>query len=350
MRTLVATALLSLPLWTAQLSAQQVISLKAGLINLIQGDVKLNDEAIVVRNSRYTEMKNGDLLRTAEGRAEILLAPGSFIRLSENSAVRMESNSVLNTRLALLEGEAMLEVMEMEKQSSLEVLLGSDKISVQKPGLYRLDMANSNVKVLDGELAVVSNDVLRKVEEGRMITLTGERLIAKFDRKSGDEFSRWVSRRSSHIALANVSAAKDAFSSGLNSNRSGWVFNPWFNYYTYLPFGNGFYSPFGYNFFTPTSIYAFLYRPVVPSWGNGSSSAFGSNGGGFGMGSTPGGFDRGGLRGGGYNGGGSYSGGGYTGGGAASSGGSVASGGERSAGNASAGGARGGGATGGRAN
>ncbi len=347
MRILAATALLSLPLLTGQLAAQQVISLKAGLINLIQGEVKLNDEQIVVRNSRYAEMKNGDVLRTAEGRAEVLLAPGAFIRLSENSAVRMESNSVLNTRLALLDGDAMLEVMELQKESSLEVLLGADKISVQKPGLYRLDFANANVKVLDGELAVVSNDVLRKVSEGRMITLTGDRLIAKFDKKSGDEFSRWVSRRSSHIAMANVSAAKDAFTNGYSMNRSGWVFNPWFNYYTYLPYGNGFYSPFGYSFFTPVSIYSFLYPPSIPSWGNGGG--MGSQDRGFGMGSTPGAYDRGGMRSGGF---GSYNGGGYSGGGASSgaSGGGAVSGGERGAGNASGGGARGGGASGGRPN
>ncbi len=346
MRILAATALLSLPLLTGQLAAQQVISIKAGLINLIQGDVKLNDEAIAVRNSRFSEMKNGDVIRTLEGRAEILLAPGAFIRLSENSAVRMESNSVVNTRLSLLDGDAMLEVMEMDKAASLEVLIGADKVSVQKPGLYRLDFANSNVKVVDGELAVVSNDVLRKVEEGRMITLTGDRLIAKFDKKSGDEFSRWVSRRSSYIAMANVSAAKDAFTNGYSMNRSGWIFNNWFGYYTYLPFGNGFYSPFGYSFFTPTTIYSFLYPPVMPNWGAGGGT--GSSDRGFGMGSTPGGFDRGMGRGG-YGGGGGYSGGGAPSGGGMSGG--AVSGGERGAGNSSAGGARGGGASsGGRAN
>jgi hypothetical protein len=345
MRILAATALLSLPLLTGQLAAQQVISLKAGLINLIQGEVKLNDEQIVVRNSRYAEMKNGDVLRSTEGRAEVLLAPGSFLRLSENSAVRMESNSVLNTRLALLDGDAILEVMELDKEASLEVLLGADKISVQKPGLYRLDFSNANVKVIDGELAVVSNDVLRKVAEGRMITLTGDRLIAKFDKKSGDEFSRWVSRRSSHIAMANVSAAKDAFTNGYSMNRSGWVFNSWFNYYTYLPYGNGFYSPFGHSFFTPVSIYSFLYPPSIPTWGNGGG--MGSQDRGFGMGSTVGGYDRGMGRGG-YSSGGGYSGGGATAGGGASGG--AISGGERGAGNASSGGARGGGATGGRAN
>jgi hypothetical protein len=344
MRILAATALLSLPLLTGQLAAQQVISLKAGLINLIQGEVKLNDESIVVRNSRYAEMKNGDVIRTTEGRAEVLLAPGAFIRISENSAVRMESNSVVNTRLALIEGDAMLEVMEMEKESSLEVLLGADKISVQKPGLYRLDFANSNVKVIDGEVAVVSNDVLRKVSEGRMITLTGDRLIAKFDKKSGDEFSRWVSRRSSHIAMANVSAAKDIFSTGYSMNRSGWVFNQWFNYYTFIPYGNGFYSPYGYNFFTPSSIYSFLYPPSIPTWGNGGG--YGSQDRGFGMGSTPGAYDRGGMR---SGGGGTFS-GGYSGGGASTGGGGAVSGGERGAGNAAGGGARGGGATGGRAN
>jgi hypothetical protein len=349
MRKFLAQAAFTATVLAGTLAAQQVISLKAGLINLIQGDVKLNDEAIVVRNSRYAEMKNGDVVRTGEGRAEILLAPGSFIRLRENSSVRMESNALSNTRLALLDGDALLEVMELNKEASLEVLVGADKVSVQKPGLYRLDAANLNVKVVDGEVAVVSNDVLRKVGEGRMITLTGDRLIAKFDKKSGDEFSRWASRRSSYIAMANVSAAKDAYSYGYSMNSSGWVFNRWYGFYTYLPYGTNFYSPWGFNFFTPTTIYSYLYPPVAPSWGSGSNGWGGGSNSGFGMGSTPGGFDRGGMRGGGY-GGGSY-GGPSVGGGSVSGGAPSVGGGERASGGAAAGGARGGGApAGGRGN
>ncbi len=339
-------ALLALPL--LPLAAQQVISTKAGLVNLVQGEVTVNDAPIVVRNSRFAELKNGDVLRTAEGRAEVLLAPGAFIRLSESSAFRMESNSILNTRLALLDGDALLEVMEFPKDNSLEILIGSDKVSIQKPGLYRLDASNNAVKVFNGEVAVLSGDDLRKVSEGRMITLTGDRLIAKFDRKSGDEFSRWASRRSSYIAMANVSAAKglyDASSSwnrlGFGSSFGGWIFNPWYGFYTYVPYGRNYFSPFGYTFFSPGNVYAILNPRPSSGWTGDSGSWNGPN---LGMGSTPGGFDRRGSAG--LSNPGSYSSGGVNLGGPSATSGSVA-GAERATGGASAGAARGGSAGGG---
>jgi hypothetical protein len=346
MRTLAFALVFALAATTVPLRAQQVVSTKAGLINLQIGEVSLNDAGIEEKKSRFTQMKTGDVLRTAEGRAEVLLAPGTILRLNENSALRLEADSIVNTRVALLDGDAMLEVMEFAKDSSLEILIGADKVSVQKVGLYRLNAAAPEVRVLAGELAVVTGDVLRKVGEGRFMTLTGERLVAKFDRKTGDEFSRWASRRSSHIAMANVSAAKQVRDLGSSWRQSGWVFNQWYGLYTFVPFSGGFFSPWGHSFFTPNSVWS-LFQPApvfVGSGGRGDwSPGFGSSAsaGGFGVNTS-----RGGYSGGGYN-------GGMGGTGAVSSAPSPApsvGGAERASGGAAAGGARGGGGGGGNGN
>jgi hypothetical protein len=339
--------------------AQLVVSTKAGLINLHQGDVTLNDEEIVTSKSRFAEMKNGDVIRTREGRAEVLLAPGAILRLSENSAMRMDSNDIVNTRVELVDGVAILEVMQFPKDSSIEVLLGRDKVAVQKEGVYRLDAETRLVRVYAGELAVVSNDELRKIGNGREVTLDGTFSIAKFDRKENDEFSRWAERRSGHIAMANISAANSARSmlGGLGFATSGWMFNPWYGFYTFVPFNGMFYSPFGFAFFSPFDV-MWAMRPVY-GWGTGFNQpsrqldGFGSartSAGGFDRGSMRGGMGEpsfGGIRGGGARGSGGYEGGGISGGGMRGGGGY--SGGGYSGGSMGGGGAYGGGARGGAA-
>jgi hypothetical protein len=268
--SVLATGSLALPL-----AAQNVISAKAGLVHYVEGTVLLNGQPVNPKPSTFSEMKNGDVLSSsAEGRVEILLAPGSFLRLSESSAVRMDSNSLLNTKLTVLEGTALLEVDEFAKESSLEVNMGGSVATVRKAGLYRFEADNSAVKVMQGELAVNSNDELRRVTEGKMITLTGEFLVTKFDKKAGDELSRWAGRRAGYLSMANVLAARTIGLSGTTNINSLWAWNSFFNMYTFIPGRGMFYSPFGYSFFSPRAVYAVYNPPVYQGGGNGAS-AFG---------------------------------------------------------------------------
>ncbi|MDX2268331.1 MAG: hypothetical protein NW208_09505 [Bryobacter sp.] len=335
--------------WPVASFAQQVISTKAGLINLQQGEVTLNDAEIETRKSKFAEMGNGDVLRTREGRAEVLLGPGAMIRVNENSAIRMESNNILHTRLELLAGDIVLEVMEFEKENSIEFLLGRDRVAVQKVGLYRLNL--DRVRVYDGELAVVANDNLQKVGEGRELQLSGAYQIAKFDKKQSDEFLRWTERRSGTIAMANISAANTLRSGfgGLSFASAGWVFNPYFGMYTFVPYGRMFYSPFGYAYYSPSNV-LYALRPAPPVFTGGGAGGGGITSGWSGSRgmSTPGGYQRGsgGMSGPSFGGGGSIGGGSIGGGGQRGGGGSVG-GGSMGGGGAVGGGARGGSAGGG---
>lgn len=266
--------LLTLGFLALPLAAQNIISAKAGLVHYVEGEVLLNDKAVDPKPSTFAEMKNKDVLRTtAEGRAEVLLAPGTFLRLSEGSTVRMDSNSLLNTKLSLLEGTALLEVDEMGKESSLELTLGESVVTVRKAGLYRLEAEGSVVKVMQGELVVNTNNELRRVTEGRMLSLNGESTLAKFDKKAGDELSRWASRRAGYLAMANVVAARTANFSNTTLTSSAWAYNSVFNMWTFLPYRGMFYSPFGFGFYSPRAVYA-VYNPPVYQGGGGGTGSF----------------------------------------------------------------------------
>lgn len=274
--------------------AQSVISAKAGVIHYVEGDVTVNDQKLVMQVSKFPDLKNKEVLRTEEGRVELLLAPGSFLRLNDKTAVRMDSNSILATKVSLLEGTALLEVAELPKDGSLEIMMGADTVSVRKAGLYRLEMNSPAVMVYNGELAVNSNDVLRRVTEGKMMTLTGDHLIARFDKKQHtDELVQWADRRSSTMAMANVQSARalrgSSFSntgfggiSGLGGFNGmggvgGWYYNSFYNMMTFVPYGNNVYSPFGYNYYSPRTVIVVYNPPSYANSGFASSSHGGNN-------------------------------------------------------------------------
>jgi hypothetical protein len=327
--------ILALAMSSLTMMAQSVISAKAGLIHYLEGDATLNDQSVVMKESKFPDMKNKDVLRTTEGRAEVLLAPGTILRLGENSAIRMESNSITATRLELLSGTAIVEVMEVAKLSSLEFAMGTDTVSIRKAGLYRLEMDPVMVKVYQGELVTVNaNNDLKKITDGRSLTLSGEQVIGRFDKKQNmDELVQWADRRSGTLALANVHSAQsvaNSIGSGGRLGASGWFFDPYYNMMTYVPFGRGAMSPFGYGFYSPITVFAVYNPPVFTNPTNG----FGGGQGGFDGGAI---MNSAATRASNSSFGGGYSGGGVGGGGSAAASAPV-SGGERASGSAGAGG------------
>src|SRR6202034_2971479 len=89
--------------------AQSVISAHSGLIHFSDGSVFLDDQRVEQKSGKFDQMKNGSELRTQDGRAEVLLTPGTFLRIGANSAIRMISNVLDNTRVELLNGSAVVD-------------------------------------------------------------------------------------------------------------------------------------------------------------------------------------------------------------------------------------------------
>lgn len=241
------------------LSAQTVISARSGLIHLAEGQVYLKDQLINPQFGQFPEVKEGETLRTAEGRAEVLLSPGVFLRLAENSAVKMISNRLIDTRLEFLSGSALIEAAEIEKDTNLTVVYKETTLEFPKKGLFRLDSDPGSLKVYNGEAVVSGAGQTLTLKEGRMTLLAGVYSAEKFDNKVGDAFYRWAARRSGAMAAANVSAAKSVRTSGFFSGGSGmgtgmWQYNPYFGLFTFIPGMGTYYSPFGYYYYSPVTV------------------------------------------------------------------------------------------------
>jgi len=258
--------------FTTLACAQSVVSIRSGLVHYIEGQVLLDDKpAAISKFGQFPQVRNESTLRTREGRAEILLSPGSFLRLAENSAFRMENDDLADTRVVLLEGEALLELTELTKGNSIRVKAGEAVIVPTKEGLYRIDAQAGVLKVFEGRAKVTLADVTKEFKKGREVSLQGAELASvKFDPNVGDPLYRWSSRRSSYIAMANLSGARSIYRSGLTYGSSQWLWNPYFGLMTFIPARATCWSPFGFAYYTPGSVMD-LYTPRPIYAGGGGS-------------------------------------------------------------------------------
>lgn len=282
--------------------AQYVISSHSGVVQYVEGRAYLADKPVEPKLGQFPDIKDNQEFRTEEGRAEVLLTPGVFLRLGENSAIRMLSNRLTDTRVEVLSGSVMVESAELPKDNAIELVYKTDSIRLQKQGLYRLDTEPARFQVYEGEAVVRDASGQLTLKGGKQTNLAGVLMAENFDRKDQnqqDALYRWSDRRASYVAQANVASASSAnggysgygysgsgfgglgyglgysglgYGYGYNSAfLGGWAFNPIFGMYTYLPYSGFGYSPFGYSYYSPaTVIYA-------PTYGGGYVYGGGAN-------------------------------------------------------------------------
>ena len=281
--------------------AQSVISAHSGVIQYTEGQVQLDGQNVQMKASEFPDVKTGQTLAAEDGRAEILLTPGVFLRVAENSSFKMVSNKLSDTRIEVLSGSSLFEVGELLQDNAITVMFKGSEIELAKKGLYRIDADQSRLRVYDGDAKVTVAGSVTDLRKGREMSF-GEQIEAKnFDTKATDEFYRWSERRDEYVAEANVSAAKYASDSGMGYGggsgsaypmssaaygsglrlrrrtrlRGGYgqprAYNPWFGMFTYVPYNGMFYSPFGFGYFSPGMVGS-LYMPGSPYYYGGGYS------------------------------------------------------------------------------
>ena len=275
-RLLVVSAMASLAL--PCFAQSDVISAKSGLLHYFEGTVLLGDKAVESRVGVFPDIKEKQELRTEQGRAEVLLNPGVFLRVGENSAIRMLSTRLIDTRVDFLNGSAIVEVDDPLKENSVTVVYSDFQVHLKKHGLYRFDSQPAQLRVYNGEAEVESGGNVVTVKEGKLLAFSPAMAMEKFDNKVGDSLYRWAKRRSEYESVANMSAAKSLRDSGNKAwNASSWYWNPYYSMYTYIPGRGVFYSPFGYGFWSPYTIYSVYYpsRGSYSGFNNAGNSGYG---------------------------------------------------------------------------
>jgi len=229
-----------------------------GTINYIEGQVTLAGRALTTR-SAGSVIEPNQILSTVHGKAEILLTPGVFLRVGDNSAVRMVSPELTNTQVELLSGEAMVEATEVLRGNNITVLDHGSITRLEKNGLYDFKTAPPEVAVYDGKASVMLDDQKLELKKGKQTQLAGKLQARSFDTKAADPLYAWSGLRSEYASEASIGQARTIVVGG-GWWGPGWYWNPWWGMYSYLP-GSYLYSPFGWGFFGPRFVYyAPLYR------------------------------------------------------------------------------------------
>ena len=302
---------------------------RPGSLNYVEGQVSIGTQAINDQLVGSAKLEPGQSVATEQGKAEILLTPGAFLRLGDNTSVKMISSGLTNTEIQVQKGRAMVEIAEIHEQNNLRVDLNGATTRLLKTGLYDFDADRNQVRVFDGMVTVQENGAQVEVKEGRDFNVNagGSLKAGKFDKKTyEDDLYNWSSLRSEYLAEANTDAAQTYVVGGDSWLGTGWYWDPWYDAYTFIP-GDGFlYSPFGWGFFSP----GFAFRSPFFSFGHfhhhfdhdfrgrgfvagGFHGDRGFQGGGFRGDGFHGnrGFHGGGVRGGGFHGNGGSHGGGF---------------------------------------
>lgn len=257
-------------------SSAYVISAKAGGVNFVEGAVnvarKTGRSGVLLKGDT---LEIGDKVSTgANGKAEILLNPGSFVRLAGNSEFEFTTVALEDLQLKLRSGSAMFEVIT-DNEFTFAVNTPKAKFFVVKTGVYRVDVLSdgtSKIEVWKGK-AQIDDAYQTEVKGGREAVVNGSQVsVAKFDRDEKDEFEIFSKARAKELAKVNRSLQnRDVRYSLMNSfyrtrwsmydSYGLWVFNRGFGSYAFLPFGYGWNSPYGYYY--NCDIWGYNLPPVI---------------------------------------------------------------------------------------
>ena len=268
----------AVPLLATAALAQSIVSARSGAIHHIEGRVLIDDEVVETKFAEFPNLQESSVLRTERGQVEMLLTPGVIVRMNEHSGVRMISSRLSDTRLEMIEGSALVEVMEILKDNAITLFCSGSAIQLLDDGLYRIDADPPQLRVYKGKAQVVSGDQVLTAKKGKVVDLGGVLMASKFDSKVGDSLHRWSSRRSGYLAMANVSAAKSLYDWGVPWRMIGWRWNPYFGMFTFIPASGIFHSPFGYSFWSPARVfYAYVPRRQNTGYSSGGGGGSGYN-------------------------------------------------------------------------
>lgn len=273
-----------------------VISAKAGGINAVSGQASVTRGRSDWQQLMITDdLDAGDRVKTAsDGRVEILLNPGTYLRMAGNSEVELENNALDNLQVRLLRGTA---IVEATGADGIELNIGIStphtKLAIVRHGLYRLNVVPEDAtELIVRKGRVLLNDSTTKVNGGNKVIFSAASIsVAKLtgdEKKQKDEVDAWSKVRGETLAKANRRITDrmmtSAFSSWTGFGRYGfrssgfWFYSPISSCYTFLPFGFGWGSPYGSHYsrsiyYVPRRYYPG--RPIYSNPGSGSTTSTG---------------------------------------------------------------------------
>ena len=169
-------------------------------------------------------LQEGDFIKTeSNSYAELLLQPGNYLRISENSELQIFCDANDKMRLKLNRGTIGIEILEKEGEETttyweslsqiyelIRVITPNAEVFVTRSGIYRinlLDAGRSELIIRNGE-AVINGQRLK--EKRKVTTSRAGVTFAEINSKLEDDFDMWSRERAEELIRANRALKKEA--------------------------------------------------------------------------------------------------------------------------------------------
>jgi hypothetical protein len=239
----------------------------AFLLNCFWGRRPLVSVPAVTRpvraNAGYRIRAGASLRTTGNSRAELLLSPGTYLRVAEDSEIEVMGTTYRDMRFRVVRGTVIIESASFNpKIHSLTLSTPSGELRMGTRGLYRLDVVSGQ----ESAVSIYKGRVLWTGAQGRRAQLkSGRRWLLgnsspslkprsvsldKNHRK--DPLNLWSKRRARQLVQVNAGlslASRDSAYPGFGyQNRGGWVLSSKSQWFTYVPFDASPRSPYGFHY------------------------------------------------------------------------------------------------------
>ena len=208
---------------------------RAGFVNAVDGETNVH---------LHQQVERGKPVQTGPaGHVELLLAPGTFLRLGENSTLVIESDSLKDAAVRVVSGAALLESDVIDARLSTRVVVGARKARIRSAGLYRLTSETASVVAGALQIEGETGSLEYMAGKGRRIT-AGPRAYQESDIPTNeelDDLDRWSARRSYELATANFMAHYSGsypnffLFQNQSPGNAAWIYSPWLNGFTFIP-------------------------------------------------------------------------------------------------------------------
>lgn len=188
-------------------AGQDVVSAMAGFIYFAEGQVLLDGEPIEFNEAQLLHAGSGQRVRTADGWVELMLMPGSFLRLAPHSELEMIQAGMLSARMRLLAGAAAVDLAGAADTGEIVIEVAGAEVSFAKRGLYRIDApvgGNATVRSIGGRAWVEWRGEKLKVGGERELTITASARnlkAGKPEKSEQDALDRWNRERRQLLAV-----------------------------------------------------------------------------------------------------------------------------------------------------
>ena len=268
-----------------------VISAKAGAVNYVEGDV-----TFVTASGRGGLLIKGDSLEIGDkastgvdSKAEILLNPGSYLRLGANTQFEFVTTSLDDLQLKVDSGSAILEVFAAD-DFRVNVIVPNGEFDLVRTGVYRVDVVDGKgtISVWKGMALVTDSDSGDTIiKSGREASVEGDDVtVEKFDRGEKDALDVWSKNRAKELAKITSSLERRQIQTSLVNSFNGggwnvydsfglWVYDARRGYSGFLPFGFDWVSGYGHWFRNSIGWYnlpRYVYYPPTVTTFTGTAS------------------------------------------------------------------------------